>query len=609
MVQTLAPATHRDRLAQLRQLLNERALDGLLVNSADEHLNAYLPESRKRRDWLCGFGGSAGDLLVGRSDAWLFVDGRYHEQAAGQIDAALFTLCRLGLEGEPTLVEVLQQLGRAAREQGGRFRLGLDPFTVSVEQWRTFERQLVPLAVELVALESNLVDLARGRLEGVPAPVPSPLTVVPVAVAGQSVTAKLAAVRTALDRRGADLLPITRLDEVAWLFNLRGSDIPHNPVFVAYAIVTASQSFLFCDPERLEAGVGAALPGEVQLLPYERYGETLSALVQQDGSSRVLIDVQRTTAGTLGRLGNCSIIEATHPVTVLKARKNSAEIAGMRQANLQASRAKTRTLYEVLRRFAAGEALSEAQIAALIEQRYREEDAFESLSFTAIAGIGANSSIVHYSTPDPACRLAPSTLLLLDAGAQYRMGTTDDTRTVVAGPPQSEQIARYTAVLKAHINCARQRFPRGTTGAQLDGITRSCLWQAGLDYQHGTGHGVGAFLNVHEGPQGIHKLARESFVPGMVTSIEPGYYLPGWGGIRIENLYVVCEDETDGWYRFEPLTYIPFDAQLIDIARLDEPQRDWLAHYNREVYSRLAPGLDADEGAWLAHQCRHGLTG
>lgn len=290
----------------------------------------------------------------------------------------------------------------------------------------------------------------------------------------------------------------------------------------------------------------------------------------------------------------------------------------MQAANLKASRAKTRTLKWIADQRATGHAITEADVAATVERFYAEEADFQGLSFNTIAGAGANSSIVHYGTPNPQRVLNPGEFLLLDSGAQYASGTTDDTRTLVIGDPTPEQVECYTEVLKAHINCAMQRFPKGTTGAQLDGITRSTLWFAGLDYGHGTGHGVGAFLNVHEGPNGISKRVSEPLEPGMVTSIEPGFYKSGWGGIRIENLYIVKsltpkDDKPDAatkpdpnkieWYGFESLTYIPFDQRLIDRDRLDARQREWLQQYNAAIVEKLSPTLSPAEVEWLQAVC------
>ena len=618
----------QEKMTALRSLLATHQLDGYLVPAADEHLNEYLPEAKRRRIWLSGFSGSAGDLLVGQAWAWLFVDSRYYEQADLEVDPSLIQVSKLGLEQQKTLDETLEAMGREAVKAGSTFRLGFDPFTLTVSQFRSFEKQLEPSGVTLVPLAGNLVDRVRLQepwvsAEPLTAYADSRLFYLPDALTGEPIAQKLKRVRDDLQKANAAVLPITKLDQIAWLYNLRGWDVPYNPVFIAYTIVTATEAYLFTNLDRLPLDVQELLQTQVTLMSYEAYAETLKALVAKAPNQRVLIDPQHTTMGTHELLTDpaaaiaCKISEANNPIEGMKARKNAIEITQMQQANLKASRAKTRTLQWVSDRFNSGEALTEADVAATVERFYAEEAAFQGLSFNTIAGAGANSSIVHYGTPNPQRVLQSGEFLLLDSGAQYASGTTDDTRTLVVGDPTPEQIECYTEVLKAHINCAMQRFPKGTTGAQLDGITRSTLWFAGLDYGHGTGHGVGAFLNVHEGPNGISKKVSEPLAPGMVTSIEPGFYKPGWGGIRLENLYVVkdltpqeetaADTKTDpnklSWYGFESLTYIPFDKRLIDRDRLDDRQRQWLQRYNEAIVAKLSPTLSPEEVVWLQDAC------
>jgi len=622
------------RLTALRSRLTQHHLDAYLIPSADEHLNEYLPAVKQRRQWISGFTGSAGDLLVGREQAWLFVDPRYYEQADQEVDSSLMQVSKVGLEEHKTLEATLEALGKDASQQGRHFRLGFDPFTVAVSQFHTLEKQLKPWDVELVPVGGNWVDQVKSESVGAAENgasdyASSTVFAVPDALTGETVEQKLQRVRQEMQQSNADLLPVTKLDQVAWLFNLRGWDVAYNPVFIAYAVVTARSALLFTNRSRIPAEIQKKLLRWVTFLPYEQYGETLRSLLLQKPGSRILIDPKQTTMGTrqlfqdLLDTKNCAIVEATHPIEQLKACKNDVEVAQMQQANLKASRAKTRTLKWIMEQLDQGATLTEADVAATVERFYAEESDFQGLSFNTIAGSGANSSIVHYGTPNPQVTLKSGDLLLLDSGAQYAAGTTDDTRTIAIGTPTSEQIERYTEVLKAHINCAMQRFPKGTTGAQLDGITRATLWHAGLDYGHGTGHGVGAFLNVHEGPNGISKRVSEPLEPGMVTSVEPGYYEPGWGGIRIENLYVVrdltppeeqADSEANGksaktiWYGLESLTYIPFDARLIDLNRLDARQRQWLDAYNQAIADKLAPSLSPEDATWLRSQRKIGMT-
>lgn len=600
------------KFSALRSLMKIHQLDTYWVPSADEHLNEYLPEAKQRRAWISGFTGSAGDLLIAHEQAWLFVDSRYHEQAGLEVPS-LIQVSKLGLDDQKTLVEILETLGAAA--QGHTHRLGFDPFTLAIEQFRTFEKQLEAAGVELVPV-AELVDQVRGQnpwaeSDPIPACGNSKLFCLPAQVTGETTAQKLTRVREAMQKAKADVLAIAKLDQVAWLFNLRGQDISYNPVFIAYAVITLDRAFLFTNLARVEPEVKQTLGEQVTLLSYGSYAETLITLVTPD-KPRVLLDPKGTTMGTYQLLvGKVKIVEMANPIEGMKARKNSVEIEQMKAANLRASRAKTRTLKWLSDQGQA--ALSELDVAQVIERFYQEELGYQGLSFNTIAASAANSSIVHYGTPSPAAVLRSGEFLLLDSGAQYLGGTTDDTRTLIVGTPTSEQIERYTEVLKSHINCAMQRFPKGTTGVQVDGIARSNLWLAGLDYGHGTGHGVGAFLNVHEGPNGISKRAQAPLEPGMVTSIEPGFYQPGWGGIRIENLYVVkdlpkAEDsQSDAaattWYEFEPLTYVPFDQRLIDRNRLEPRQREWLARYNEAVVEKLAPTLDPSEAEWLKAAC------
>lgn len=600
------------KLTAMREVMATYQLDAYYIPSADEHLNEYLPEALQRREWASGFTGSAGDMLLGQDRAWLFVDSRYHEQAELQVDSSLIQISKLGLEEHKTLVETLETLGQA--KPG--FRLAFDPFTIAVEQFRTFQKQLEPVGIKLVFLLENLVDKIRlqspwRESERIPALGDSQVFLVPDEVTGETIPQKLIKLREAMQKANTDILPITKLDQIAWLFNLRGWDIPYNPVFIAYAVITLDAAFLFTNLERISDEIRAALEG-VTLLPYEQYEESLKALLLQN-DLRVLIDTKHTTMGTYSLLEGVRVVETANPIEAMKARKNAVEIEQMQAANLKASRAIVRTLNWISVQLASSESLSELDVARAIAHNYQQETNFCGLSFNTIAATGSNSSIVHYGTPSPEQILTPGQFFLLDSGAQYLGGTTDATRTIIIGEPTPEQILRYTEVLKAHINCAMQQFPKGTTGAQLDGITRYTLWQEKLDFGHGTGHGVGAFLNVHEGPNGISKRVSETLEPGMVTSIEPGYYQPNWGGIRIENLYVVkdlsaeTEQQSDAnttpWYGFEPLTYVPFERRLIDLNRLSEKQRQWLEKYNSAILEKLNPTLEPAEAEWVKTAC------
>lgn len=590
-----ANLTTAERLQALRALMQQNDIDAYLVPSIDEHMNEYLPENRERRAWVSGFTGSAGDFLLARDQAWVFVDSRYYEQADYEVDRALIEVSKLGREGQPTLTEKIKTL---AETQEG-FRLGVDPFTLSVQQGQSLEKLLKESGAQLIPIAKNLVD---NIWQDQPLTPEQAVFCLPESITGQSVEEKLARVREKMSALKAQVLPLTKLDQIAWLFNLRGQDIPYNPVFIAYAIIAQEAAWLFTNTQRMTPEALASLSPMVECLPYEAYAERLQAVSK---NATVLLDTRQTTCGTLHLIERASgqIREAENPVELLKAVKNPAELQHMQTANLRASRAKIRAWFWLEQQLNRGQSVTEVSFKEAIEGFYAQEPDFAGLSFNTISGAGANSSIVHYGTPNPEKRLEAGELFLIDSGCQFYGGTTDDTRTWLVGQAATDlQKMRYTEVLKAHINCAMQRFPKGTEGARLDGITRATLWQNGLDYGHGTGHGVGAFLNVHEGPNGIHKLAAKALEPGMITSVEPGFYEPGWGGIRLENLYRVINLK-NGFYSFESLTYIPFDKKLIDFTRLSGEQLQWLKSYYQVILEKIAPTLPPEEAGWLKEIC------
>jgi Xaa-Pro aminopeptidase len=609
------------KFAAMRSLLSQQQIDIYFVPSADEHLNEYLPEAKQRRQWISGFTGSAGDFLIGTEGAWLFVDSRYYEQADMQVDISLQKVCKVGLDGQQTVEEVIEELSEQALKQNRSLRLGIDPFTITVAQYRRFRDRLSANGVEIVPIAANLVDQVRSQSpwaesESIPPFGDQPIIALPETLTGEGVAQKLQRVREAMAKQKATVLPVTKLDQIAWLYNLRGRDVECNPVFISYAIVTDVDAYLFTNTARVNDAVSAAIAQQVKILAYEQYIPTLRSLI--DGGKRVMVAIGQTTFGTYLQLkeAKAKIVEAENPIENYKSHKNAVEIAQMQQANLKASWAKTLTIKWLEDAIAAGKSLSERDVADKIEGLYKQQEGFYDLSFPTIAGAGANGSIVHYSNPNPECKLNNGDLLLLDSGSQFYGGTTDDTRSLGIGQPTTEQRDRYTEVLKSHINCAMQKFPKGTTGSQIDGIARSSLWQRELDYGHGTGHGVGVFLNVHEGPNGISKRVNQTLDVGTINSIEPGYYQPQWGGIRLENLYFVKEVDKPAsssipsstptstpWYEFESLTYIPFDKKLIDRDRLNPEQIAWLDNYYAQVIAKLSPMLNEDEIAWLHQAC------
>ncbi|MBK8190261.1 MAG: M24 family metallopeptidase [Vampirovibrionales bacterium] len=615
MSQPFASNFTANKLTALRAAMAGRrpTLDAWLTPSSDEHLNEYLPEGAKRREWLTGFDGSAGDALVTVDEAWLFVDGRYHQQAGEQVDPACFRVSRLGIDGQPTLSETLQRL---ARQHPG-FRIGFDPWTLSLTGLQTLESVLRPLGARLTPAHRSLTDRIWGRARP-PRPAEQ-IYALPPTVSGETAQERIKRLRQKVSEtlRSDDwLLPLARLDHIAWLFNLRGRDIPYNPVFMSYALITPQEIHLFAADRALSPEANDALRTcGVTVSDYQRFAAALRAMA---ADRKTLLDPEHVTVGIARALksGASGIAHGVNPIPAMKTIKTPDELRGMRQAHLRASLALVRFWRQLEQ--AAHQGISEAHAARMADDAYAADPTFAGLSFNTIAAYGANGALIHYGEPSAETRLQPGGLFLLDSGAHYLdlsderpwAGTTDTTRVFAIGKPDETARARFTAVLGAHADCLSQRFPQGTTGIQLDAITRASLWNAGLDFRHGTGHGVGAFLNVHEGPAGIHARARTALAPGMVVSVEPGYYQPGWGGVRIENLAEVVALKTpDGQveriaddapaYGFESLIYVPYDRRLIDPQALSLPRRAWIDAYHRQTLARLEPYLTPEEYDWL----------
>jgi Xaa-Pro aminopeptidase len=591
------------RLTALLQLLAETKVDAYLVPSSDAHLNEYIPAYQRRRAAISGFTGSAGDALISPEGSHLFVDSRYYLQAEQEVDPALFRIHKIGLAGEHTLANWLTEM----EQQRGTLRVGFDPFTLSMSAHTSLAQALRSSDSALVPISTNLVDVVWNDRPQVPA---QPIYALPDEITGRSVGDKLAAVRQQMTHVGVDVLILTKLDEIAWMTNLRGRDVDYNPVFEAYLILEQQHATCFTRVSPSHE-IQQALAPHITFRPYEVYAETLPHL---GGTSdlTVWLDPAGTTMGTRLLLPERQRVHAErNPVVLMKAIKNAVEIANSHKAHRCAAAAKIRSLARLDRMLTAGQPVSERTYAEMLHEEYSREEGFSDLSFSTIAAAGANGAIVHYSNASSEVELRNGELFLIDSGAQLLGGTTDDTRTVSIGPPSERQRRLYTLVLRCHIHLAQQRFPEGTSGHVLDGLARSPMWNAGLDYGHGTGHGVGAFLNVHEGPQRLAtRDSEESLQAGMIVSNEPGYYEEGWGGIRLENLYVITPDDNmpphpsgKRWLQFEPLTLLPFDKRLIDWTQLSEAERNWLRHYHQQVYEAIGPLLDDADRLWLQEAC------
>ncbi len=581
------------RLAALRAELARRALDGFVVPHADEYQNEYLPPHAERLAWLTGFDGSAGTAAVLGARAAIFVDGRYTLQVREQADAALYEFRHL-IE-QPVADWLAGALNAGAR-------IGYDAWLHTPSQVERLLSACTRAGAELVAVDGNPVDAVWADQ---PPPPAAPIVPHEERFAGRPSADKRAEIAGAL-KDGAECAVLTQSDSIAWLLNVRGGDVARTPLPLSFAILHADGRVDWCvDPAKLTGGLAAHLGNGVDVHDLAVLGGLLDALGA--GGTRTQISPETAAAWIVDRLtaAKADLVRAADPVTLPKARKNDVELAGSRAAHARDGVAMTRFLCwldgETARR-GVGEIEAAERLAAL----RAEGEFFRDLSFDTISGSGPHGAIVHYRvTPQTDRKLRAGELYLVDSGAQYLDGTTDITRTVAIGEPSAEMRDRFTRVLKGHIALATARFPAGTTGAQLDTLARQYLWQAGLDYDHGTGHGVGSYLGVHEGPQRISKAGTGAALePGMIVSNEPGYYKTGEYGIRIENLVAVARAAPVAGgekqlLEFETLTLASIDRTLIEPALLTPDERAWLDAYHARVRETLGPRLDGDTRAWL----------
>jgi Xaa-Pro aminopeptidase len=581
------------RVAALRAELARRGLSGFIVPRADRHQNEFVPASEERLAWLTGFTGSAGCAVVLPERAAIFVDGRYQLQVRDQVDTTLFTVCHL--VDEPPEKWLQTHLGPGAQ-------FGYDPWLHTVDGVEKLEKACAEVGAELVAVEGNPVDVVWTER---PPPPKGAMIAHPFRFAGEEAAAKIARIRGKLIDLRADALVVSDPQSVAWTFNIRGSDIPHVPVALAFAIIKKDErATIYVDWAKLDDEIRELLKPHADLRWPDELIPDLAGLGREQRTVRI---DQATAASTIAHLVTTRggrISRGSDPIAMMKAVKNNAEIDGARAAHRRDGAAVTRFL-AWFDREAARSRITEIDAVAAIESFRRETGALKDVSFPTIAGAGPNGAIVHYRVTRNSNRpIVPNDLFLIDSGAQYQDGTTDITRTIAVGNPSTEMRDRFTRVLKGHIAIARAVFPEGSTGAQLDPLARQALWAAGLDFDHGTGHGVGSYLSVHEGPARISKLGTVPLKRGMILSNEPGYYKEGRYGIRIENLVLVTEaphvaGAEKALNTFETLTLVPIDRCLIDPHLLTADEIAWLDAYHARVAQALIYMVDPETRPWL----------
>jgi Xaa-Pro aminopeptidase len=580
------------RLSAFREELARRKLRGFVIPRADQQQNEYVAPSEERLAWLTGFTGSAGLAIVLTHQAAVFVDGRYTLQAAKQVDTKAWSI-------EP-LVDPPPESWLAKHLSTGD-RLGFDPWLHTSAAAERLAAACAKAGAELVAVETNPVDSVWNDR---PPPPLGPVAIHGRQFAGEIESEKLARIREEIGKLGVDALVLSDSHAVAWTFNIRGADVSHTPLPLSYALVPKDgRPTIFIDHRKLSNSTRDHLEQSADVAEPDALKGELTALAQRGAT--IALD-NATAADALSRLiggAGGKTIRGSDPVALLKACKNSTEIEGTRQAHRRDAVALARFLAWVDREAPSG-ALTEIDAVEALETFRRDTGALKDVSFPTISGTGPNGAIVHYRvTRKSNRRIAPGDLLLIDSGAQYQDGTTDVTRTIAIGQPTAEMRDRFTRVLRGHIAIARAVFPDGTSGAQIDTLARQFLWQAGIDFEHGTGHGVGSYLSVHEGPARISKLGTAPLRRGMILSNEPGYYKTDGFGIRIENLELVIAADIAGSEKpmnaFETLTLAPIDRRLIDVAMLSPDDLAWLDDYHARVRREVRPALDEATGMWL----------
>ena len=578
-----------ERLEKLRRILRERDIDWYIITGNDPHGSEYPGQRWRTRAFISGFTGSAGVIAISQERALLWTDSRYFIQAGKELEGSGFELMKEGMEGVPSLPEFLS----AHAEKG--MKVGVDCASVSIAGFRKFSEMLDPSG-SVVMDTGDLIDLIWEKRPQVPSE--APIRIIDDRKAGESVQEKLFRIRNIMRQKGARWTFVSSLDDIAWITNLRSSDIPYNPLFYAFLFISLSKAVLFIAPERLKDDVLKAVSRNFSIEDYDDTAAVLPSLIRGTG----LYSPDKTAAMFIDTVGSKRNIASADISSFLKSRKNKAELDGMRKAHILDGAAYVAFLAKLDK---INGIYTETMISNALERERKRMDGYIGPSFAPISAFGQNGAIVHYSaSEEKSANVMGHGLLVLDTGSQFSMGTTDVTRTLFFGTDPTEEEKRdYTLVLKGHLALLSQIFPKGTRGVQLDAIAKQFMWQNYSTFFHGTGHGVGCCLMVHEGPQRISPaLIDVPLEPGMVVSDEPGLYKEGRYGIRIENLLAVRNDdesEFGSFLSFENLTYVPYEKSLIDVNLLTDDEIDQINSYHRKVFYMLSPYLDSYSAEWL----------
>lgn len=585
------------RLESLREVMRREHLSAFIFPSTDAHQSEYVADHWQGRTWISGFNGSAGTAVVTMKSAALWTDSRYFLAAEEQLKGTEFQLMKLKIEGTPTISEWLAQ-----ELQGENAEVGLDGMVNSYHETMGLIADLRKSGGITVRTNLDPLGLIWTDRPAIPA---NPVEIQPMEFAGESVASKISRIRTALRQRHADGMLISALDDIAWTLNLRGTDVHCVPVFVSYLLISSQQVSLYVDSAKINDEVKAYLTENgISLYPYNKVAEGLERYSEYN----ILLDGDETSYFLWKTVKCQEIIAGNSPVPAMKAQKNDREIAGFRQAMLRDGVAMVKFLRWLKPAVEAG-GQTEISIDRKLTSLRAEQHLFRDISFDTIAGYQAHGAIVHYeATPETDVALKPEGLILIDSGAQYQDGTTDITRTISLGPVTEEMKHVYTLVLKGHIQLELAKFPDGASGTQLDALARECMWREGYNYLHGTGHGVGSYLSVHEGPHQIRMEWKPTPLrAGMTVTDEPGLYLSGKFGVRIENTLLIKDYQTTEFGKFlqmESLTLCPIDLTPVDFSMLQPEEIEWLDTYHRDVFEKLSPYLEGEDLEWLREATR-----